>query len=102
MIFKILLSAIIFYFLVLFQSSFLVHFAVWGITPNLILLLVVFWNIFEDSKKKLGIYVALAAGFLLDVFSNRIIGFNIFILGTSAVFLKIIFYKYVRFPFRQI
>jgi len=99
MIKKILISIIIFYFFVLLQTSFLVHFSIWGIIPNFILILVIFWNFFENSKKFLGLHNALIGGFFLDIFSNRIIGFYILILLAVAVFIKLVIKKHVRIPF---
>lgn len=96
---KILISIILFYFLALLQTSFLVHFAISRIVPNLILILVILWNLFENPKNYFGIYAALIGGFFLDIFSNCFIGFNILILAGLAIFIKFVFRKYVRLPF---
>lgn len=96
---KVLISVILFYFLALTQTSFLVHFTVWGIVPNLVLGLVILWNIFENSRDNFGLYNAVIGGFFLDVFSNRFIGFNILILVILAILIKIFFRRYVRIPF---
>jgi len=98
---KILISIIVFYFLVLIQTSFLVHFNILGIVPNLVLISVVLWNLFEKSKNYFGLYVALIGGFFLDIFSNYFIGFYILILFTLVIFLKLVFKKYVRVPFTE-
>jgi len=98
---KILILIIVFYFLVLIQTSFLVHFNILGIVPNLVLISVVFWNLFEKSKNYFGLYAALIGGLFLDIFSNRFIGFYILILFTLAIFLKIVFKRYVRIPFTE-
>ncbi len=92
---------ILFYFLALLQTSFLVHFNMgrWlGWTPNLIFILVIFWSLFGKSEDFLGVFNALIGGFFLDVFSNRIIGFNILILLAIVLFIKLVFKKYVRIP----
>ena len=96
---KILISIIVFYFLVLIQTSFLVHFNILGIVPNLVLISVVLWNLFEKSKNYSGLYAALIGGFFLDIFSSRFIGFYVLILFTLAIFIKLIFKRYVRIPF---
>lgn len=75
------------------------HFSIWGLVPNLVLLLVVVWNILEKSVNKLGLYQAVIAGLYLDIFSNRLIGFNILILLCLAILIKIFLRKYVRIPF---
>lgn len=96
---KILISIIVFYFLVLIQTSFLVHFNILGIVPNLVLISVVLWNLFEKSKNYFGLYAALIGGLFLDIFSNRFIGFYILISFALAIFLKLVFKRYVRIPF---
>ena len=101
MIKKLLLFIILFYFLALIQTSFLVHFSVWGLIPNLIFFSVIIWNIFERSKNNFGIYQAVAAGFFLDIFSSKIIGFNIIILIYLAIVIKLFLKSYVRIPFLE-
>jgi rod shape-determining protein MreD len=96
---KILISIIVFYFLVLIQTSFWVHFNILGIVPNLVLISVILWNLFEKSKNYFGLYAALIGGLFLDIFSNRFIGFYILISLALAVFLKLVFKRYVRIPF---
>lgn len=98
---KVLISIIVLYFLVLFQTSFLVHFALWGVVPNLIILLVIILNIYEKEDNYLGVYNAIIGGFFLDIFSNRIIGFNILVLVILAVLLKLIFNRYIHVPFKE-
>jgi len=83
----------------LIQTSFLVHFIVWGMVPNLILFLIILWNVFEKADNKFGLYQAVIGGLYLDIFSNRIIGFNILILFCLAILIKLFFRKYVRIPF---
>lgn len=85
----------------LFQTSFLVHFSVWGMIPNLILVLIFFWILFEDPESSFGVYNAFVAGLFLDIFSSHLIGFNILILVVLATILKLILNKYVRLPFKK-
>lgn len=99
MIKKILISIVVFYFLVLLQTSFLVHFNILGVVPNLALILAAFWNFFEKTKNYFGLYNAFLAGFFLDIFSQRPFGFYILILLTLAIFLKFFIRKYVQVPF---
>lgn len=96
---KILISIIVFYFLVLIQTSFLVHFTIFDAVPNIVLILVIVWNILEKRKNHLGVINALMGGFFLDIFSNRFIGFYILILVGLAILIKLIFKRYVRIPF---
>ena len=99
MIKKFLIFIIVIYFLTLIQTSFLVHFMIWGKVLNLVFILVVFWNLFEGTKKYFGIYLAFLGGFFLDIFSSHFIGWNILFLGITAVFIKLVFKKYVKIPF---
>lgn len=98
MIRNFLIIILFFYILILFQISFLIHFNVGGIIPNLIVIGVIFWNLFESPQKKFGILSAIVGGFFLDIFSQRPIGFHIAFLMVLAIFLKFIFKKYVRIP----
>lgn len=100
--FKYLLSIIILYLLALFQTSFLVHFSFWGIIPNLVFILIIIWNLYEKSDNNFGIYNAFMAGFFLDIFSDRIIGFNVLILVILVILIKLVFNKYVQIPFKKI
>lgn len=99
MIKKILIFIILFYFLALVQTSFMIYFKVWNMVPNFILFSVVVWNIFEKADNKFGLYQAIIGGFFLDVFSNRFIGFNILILVILVILIKLFFRRYVRIPF---
>lgn len=96
---KILISIIVFYFLVLVQSSFLVHFTVFDAVPNVVLILIIIWNFLEKRKNYFGVINALIGGFFLDIFSNRFIGFYVLILMGLAIFIKLVFKRYVRIPF---
>ena len=93
------LIVIVIYLLVLFETSFFVHFNIPYISINILLVLTIIWNIFEETKKSTGILIAFTSGFFLDIFSSRFMGYNIIILLISAYFIKFIFRKYVRIPF---
>jgi len=71
----------VFYFLVLFQGSFLAHFSIKGATPNLVFILVLLFNFFSSAEnglplsrrklnKYIGLWAAVIGGFLSDVFST--------------------------------
>jgi len=93
---KILFSIIFFYFLALFQTSFLIHFNIWGIIPNLVLIAAILVNIFEEARDYSGIFSSAAAGFFLDIFSENFIGFWTLILVVLSFFIKFILKKYIR------
>ena len=88
------------YFLVLFQSSFLIHFSILDKIPSLVLILTIFYNLFEKREKIFGISFALFGGFFWDIFSNLPIGFHILILLISAIFIKFVFKKYIKPVFK--
>ena len=100
---NILISIVLLYFLVLLQTSFFVHFSLWGRVPNLVIVLIILWNIFEKDKTifSLGILAALIGGFFLDIFSGWFFGIYIIILALTAVFIKKIIKNYVRIPWSE-
>jgi rod shape-determining protein MreD len=93
MVRKILLLVLFFYFLVLIQNSFLIHFVN---LPNLVLIFVGLINILEDKTKKAGLISAVIGGFFLDMFSSQFIGYYILIAVLIAVSIKFILKKYAR------
>ncbi len=81
----------------LLQSSFFVHFPIYGIIPNFLFLIVLVYNLLENHKEREGLYVAIFAGFWMDVFSIMPIGFYIAAFLLLAFLLKKILKKYVAF-----
>ena len=98
MIKKCILFILLFYFATLAETSFLVHFNLFGKTLNLVMIIVIIWNLLENQKHYSGIHGAIIGGLFLDIFSSRLIGFNILILLLIALFIKFILKKYVRVP----
>lgn len=99
---KILILVIFFYVLALFQTSFLIHFAFFSskiVSYSLILILIIFLNLFTSDHEWHGLGATFAAGFFWDVFSGSFIGFHILIFIGLAIFIKLILKKYVRVPF---
>ena len=86
--YKILAIILFFYFLTLLQSSFLNHFSILGIIPNLVLILLCLVGFFEKPHKYLGVFSALAAGFFLDVFSKSFFGISILSMVIVYFFIK--------------
>ncbi|TKJ18844.1 MAG: rod shape-determining protein MreD [Promethearchaeota archaeon Loki_b32] len=93
MIKKIVFVIIGFYFLVLLQSSFFVHFS--NYVPNFVLIAVVLINLFEKQKNNFGIISSLIGGFFLDVFFSSYIGYYVLISFFISIFMKFIFKRYV-------
>jgi len=96
MIKKVLILIVVFYLLTLLQTSFLVHFNIKGIIPNLVLITVILLNLFEQPKSYTGLISAFLGGFFLDIFSENFIGFYVLILVGLAISIKFIFKKYVK------
>jgi len=91
------------YILALFQTSFFVHFSVFNILPNFILISVILINLLEKSQESSGWWAAGSGGFFWDIFSvplemvflTGFIGFYTLILLLGAFFIKKIFKKYI-------
>ncbi|MDP8261086.1 MAG: rod shape-determining protein MreD [Candidatus Kappaea frigidicola] len=74
---------------VLAQISFLNYFAIFGIKPDLVLALVVFFSLFSDTFS--AFLIALFAGLACDIFSAGPFGLNIFIF--LCIYMVILFNK---------
>ncbi len=98
MIKKSLLFLIVFYLLVLWQTSFLVYFDIAGFVPNIVLILVILINLLEKPHKYFGILAGFWGGFFLDIFSSGFIGLNTLILLAIALFVKMVLKKHVQAP----
>jgi len=86
--YKFLVIILFFYFLTLFQNSFVSHFAIFGIFPNLVLVLFCLFVFFEDSHKHSNIFLVFTAGFFLDIFSNSFFGVSVFSFIVIYFFIK--------------
>jgi rod shape-determining protein MreD len=98
---KILTIIIFFYFLILLQTSFLIHFDIFlGKFVNYILILapIILISFFTSQKQFYGFGAAFSAGFFLDIFSGQLIGISIFIF-TLLVFLINLFKKHINLSF---
>lgn len=84
----------------LIQSSFFIHFPIFGVTPNLVLLGVLGISVFVSEKSPLDIIAAIAGGTILDIFSSSFFGYWIGILLVLVLIMRFFIRKYVRFsPF---
>lgn len=81
----------------LLQTSFLVHFNIFGIYLNIILILVILINFFEKTQNY-GLFAAFIGGFFLDIFSVGLIGYQVLILLGISLVIKIFLKRYVRSP----
>ena len=89
---------LVLYAFALLQMSFLVHFFPAGLVPNLIIFTVLCLSIFERSSSYVSMGAALFGGFLIDIFSDGVIGFWPLILLLISIFIKIVLEDYVRLP----
>jgi len=104
---KFLISVLFFYFLILFQTSFLVHFSYFfwnnfSIPLITTAVLIIFLCFFEKPEENYGIFLAAFTGFLLDIFSSGFLGVNflgiwVLILTALSFSIKLVLRKYVRF-----
>jgi len=94
MIKKIINFFFLFYFLALLQTSFFLHFLKYF--PNLILIAIVLICLLEDQKNVFGVLAAILAGFFLDIFSERFIGYYILISLFLAIFIKLFLKTHFR------
>jgi rod shape-determining protein MreD len=85
-----------FYILILFQTSFLVHFNIMGVIPNFILLAVALINFIEEPGRKLGIFAGFLGGLFLDAFSSNFFGFYILISLAAALFFRYAVRRQIR------
>ncbi|MBU2539830.1 rod shape-determining protein MreD [Patescibacteria group bacterium] len=76
MFYKPLILIVFFYFISLIQNSFLVHFSIFGVIPNLVLILVCLFIFFEKTQTYYGLVSAVIGGFFLDIFSGSFIGIS--------------------------
>jgi|GEM_PF-1093009 len=93
MINKSLIFLFAFYFLALFQTTFLVYFPIRGQIPNLIfifLFLIIFFT-FPEKEENLfslgNLFPVLFSGFFMDLFSGFTIGVSIFLFFISVIVL---------------
>jgi cell shape-determining protein MreD len=91
---KNLILFLTFYILILFQTSFLIVFAVKGRVPNLVLFFLFWLTFFISSlKRKDSILTGVSwetffAGFFLDIFSAHFIGFSVLILFLNVFLIE--------------
>lgn len=96
---KIFFFTFLFFLLVYIQTSFLVHFL--PLSINLILILIIFLNLFQSPELKSGIILSLLGGLFLDFFSfakEPFFGFFTLIFLFLSLFIKVFLKRYVQVP----
>jgi rod shape-determining protein MreD len=84
---KLLLVVLLFYLFALMQNSFLIHFNLFGVSPNLVFILYFLFVFFSKEHLESFIY-AIIAGTLLDLFWYNYLGPSIIFLIFIAFLLK--------------
>ncbi|MDP2927175.1 MAG: rod shape-determining protein MreD [bacterium] len=93
---KIIVFSLIVYLLILFQTSFLVHFVFLRYLPNLAVILVLFLSIREKPDEKTALIMSFVGGLLLDAFSAKPFGFYALIFLITSLIIKFLLKKYIR------
>lgn len=83
-IIKILITGVVFFFLTIFQESFINLF----IDFNFVILIVFLINILDDSDNYFGLWCAFFTGLFLDLSSTQYFGLWILILTFSSLIIK--------------
>lgn len=93
---KIFLTALLFYFFVILQNSFFIHFSFFGSVPDFVFILFFCYIFFEKKDDLQLILLSAVAGLFLDVFSSAHI-------GTSVILLIIVGFlaKKVQIAFKE-
>lgn len=89
---------LIFYSALLLQTSFLVHFQVFGIVLSPAVLLFLLMNVFEKRESDAGIMAAFWAGFFIDIFSDSLMGFWVAVFISASLAIRFVKEQYVRIP----
>lgn len=88
MIKKFLFTFLLFYFLVVFQTSFLVSFSIKGQVPNFVLIALFLITFLGKEMSSFFPIESFLAGFFLDLFSSKTFGLSIVILVVITFLLK--------------
>ncbi|MFW6283318.1 MAG: rod shape-determining protein MreD [Minisyncoccales bacterium] len=91
---------IFFIFLILvtiLQTTFFFSFDIFGIKFNLVILYIIFLNLFEKENKETGLWIGGIGGFLLDLYSSYYFGFFTIGMLISSLIIKIIRRNYLKF-----
>lgn len=98
---RFILVFLLFLVLIIFQTTFLVHFPILGMVPNFIFAFVLLFAFFESSSVTNSFWYATTGGVLLDLFSANFFGFWALILVLSVFLIKFFVKSYVRPPIFQ-
>lgn len=94
----VILFFILFYILSLFQTSFFVHFPIFGMIPNGLIIVAVLIHLFARNKPGIGLTSAIVAGLFLDICSGIWFGFWTGMMIAGSLLLQFFMKQYVRIP----
>ncbi|KKP54336.1 MAG: hypothetical protein UR46_C0024G0004 [Parcubacteria group bacterium GW2011_GWA1_33_6] len=87
--FKYPLIILLFFLFALLQVSFLPHFSIMGVVPNLVFILFFLFIFFErENQGGETFFTVIIAGFFLDIFSTSFLGKSILLLLVMYLFLR--------------
>jgi rod shape-determining protein MreD len=92
-----LILIFILFLLVLLETGFLIHFKIFNYIPNLVLLFVIGFNLFEEKEGRMGIVLAILGGLALDIFSFGFFGLITAVLVVGAIIIKLVLKDLLRF-----
>ena len=87
---------VLFYFLILLEKSFFSYFSILGTVPDLILVSVYLYYFLGTERKKDSLFITIAAGILLDIFSSLPFG-----VWTTALLLAVFLLQKVSSYFEK-
>lgn len=93
---RIVFLSLIFCLLWLFQTSLLVNLPLAWAWPSLILVIFILINLRESQTATAGFWLALPVGLLLDLTSDRPLGFFVILLSGFSLLTKIFIKRYLR------
>ncbi len=98
---RFILVFLLFLILIIFQTTFLVYFPIFGMVPNLIFAFVMLFAFFEAAPDTNSFWYAAMGGVFLDLFSSNFLGFWTLILLFIVFLIKFFVKSYVRPPIFQ-
>ncbi len=95
---KYILFPILFYFLALSNLSLMAYFAVYGISLNIIFILIPLYAFFENPQYKFSYYLAISGGLFLDLTSSWFFGFYAVFFYLLTLAIKFLLKNYFKNP----
>lgn len=93
---EILVLTLLFYSLLVLQTSFLASFAFFRSLPGLAIIFFLLVNLIQDAEDRRGLLLALPTGILLDLSTGQPLGFYPALLILFSVSIKFLIKRYVR------